>query len=408
MKLSALCQKIGSGATPKGGSTVYVSQGVSLIRSQNVYNNQFEYGGLCHITDEAARKLDSVTVQEGDVLLNITGDSVARCAIVPGEVLPARVNQHVAIIRPKKDLLDNRFLMYYLTSPRMQALMLGVAVGKGASRNALTKGMIENFDFPCLSIVEQRKIVNILAPYDSLIENNRRQIKLLEETAQRLYKEWFVDLRFPGHEHTPIVNGIPQGWKMARFGDEIDYVRGRSYSSKELSDKGECLLINLKNIRSHGGYLPGGEKGYIGEYKTEQCAHLGDLIMSVTDMTHERRLVGHVALVPQLKSTAIISMDLIKLIPRAFPVSYIYSVFNYGKLDEQAAQYANGTNVLHLKPSCLADLEFVSPPNAILEKYDDFFCALMGMMNALYAENASLTEARDCLLPKLMSGEVEV
>lgn len=403
-KLSELCSEILDCVNKTAPESADVTP-FKMLRTSNIRNGIIDYENVKYVSEETYMKWTRRgKLKEGDIVF--TREAPLGEVGMLHEADGYFLGQRLVLFRADETCCYNRFLLYALQFHDVKESITSSGVGATVVHMRVPECANISVPCPCLSL--QKKIGDTLYHYDSLIENNRRQIKLLEEAAQRLYKEWFVDLRFPGHEHTPIVNGIPQGWKMACFGDEIDYVRGRSYSSKELSDKGECLLINLKNIRSHGGYLPGGEKGYIGEYKTEQCAHLGDLIMSVTDMTHERRLVGHVALVPQLKSTAIISMDLIKLIPRAFPVSYIYSVFNYGKLDEQAAQYANGTNVLHLKPSCLADLEFVSPPNAILEKYDDFFCALMGMMNALYAENASLTEARDRLLPKLMSGEVEV
>ena len=213
VRLGSICLKIGSGATPKGGATVYVDNGITFIRSQNVYNLKFDREGLVHISDEAAKKLDGVSIQKGDILLNITGDSVARTCVVPSEVLPARVNQHVAIVRPDPAILDYRFLNYYLASPYMQAYMLGLSVGKGASRNAMTKDMIANYEVPCPALEIQHHIASILSAYDNLIDNYRRQIKLLEEAAQRLYKEWFVDLRFPGYEHTKIVNGVPEGWR---------------------------------------------------------------------------------------------------------------------------------------------------------------------------------------------------
>ena len=130
VKLGDVCIKIGSGATPKGGSTVYIERGTTFIRSQNVYNLAFDYNGLVFINDEAARKLCGVAIKENDVLLNITGDSVARTCLVPSAVLPARVNQHVAIVRPNKDILNPCFLNYYLASPFMQSFMLGLAVGK--------------------------------------------------------------------------------------------------------------------------------------------------------------------------------------------------------------------------------------------------------------------------------------
>ena len=119
VKLKDCCIKIGSGSTPKGGSTVYIDSGTSLIRSQNVYNLSFDYDGLTHITDDAAKKLNGVTIFKDDILLNITGDSVARTCIVPDDVLPARVNQHVAIVRVDGKTMNSNYLSYYLASPKM-------------------------------------------------------------------------------------------------------------------------------------------------------------------------------------------------------------------------------------------------------------------------------------------------
>ena len=113
VKLIDCCLKIGSSSTPKGGSTVYVESGTSFIRSQNVYNLSFDYNGLTHITEDAANKLNGVTIFNDDILLNITGDSVARTCIVPNDVLPARVNQHVAIVRADCKMINSRFLNYY-------------------------------------------------------------------------------------------------------------------------------------------------------------------------------------------------------------------------------------------------------------------------------------------------------
>jgi type I restriction enzyme S subunit len=124
VKLGDVCEKIGSGATPRGGSEVYQSAGVSLIRSQNIYNEGFKKDGLAYISNHHAYELENVTVKSDDILLNITGDSVARTCQVPEEILPARVNQHVAIIRPRKDILDARYLRYFLSPLRCSSICL--------------------------------------------------------------------------------------------------------------------------------------------------------------------------------------------------------------------------------------------------------------------------------------------
>ncbi|HCT9107017.1 TPA: restriction endonuclease subunit S [Proteus mirabilis] len=217
VKLGEYCCKIGSGATPKGGSSVYLDAGdVCLIRSQNIYNDGFEEGGLVYIDEVAAAKLRNVIVEHNDILLNITGDSVARVCLVPDAYLPARVNQHVAIIRPNKEHFDARFLRYFLASPKTQILLLNLS-SAGATRNALTKSMIENFEVPKPSLSVQVFIANILQILDDKIMKNRQINQTLEQMAQTLFKSWFVDF-------DPVVdNALDAGFfeQNLAFSDEL-------------------------------------------------------------------------------------------------------------------------------------------------------------------------------------------
>lgn len=170
-KLVEICSKIGSGATPKGGKEAYLGGDISLIRSQNIYDFSFSMNGLAYINQEQADKLNNVTIESNDVLLNITGDSVARACIVPQNVLPARVNQHVAIIRGKKDVILNEYILYYLQFQKSSLLSMSQC---GATRNALTKKMLEDIEILLLPICGQRKVVSILKSLDDKIELNRR------------------------------------------------------------------------------------------------------------------------------------------------------------------------------------------------------------------------------------------
>lgn len=147
-KLGELCSKIGSGATPRGGNESYKDEGISLIRSLNVYNNEFRRKDLAYIDDEQAAALSNVTILEDDVLLNITGASVARCCIVPSDLLPARVNQHVCIIRPFDNVLVPIFLNKVLTNISYQIRLLTLARSKGATREALPKSVVDSLLVP--------------------------------------------------------------------------------------------------------------------------------------------------------------------------------------------------------------------------------------------------------------------
>lgn len=147
MPLQKICSKIGSGATPKGGKTAYISEGISLIRSTNVFDFNFEYGDLAHINQSQADALANVIVEPNDVLFNITGVSVARCCMVPADVLPARVNQHVMIIRPIMGETMSYYIMFTLCAADNKAKLLGIGQS-GSTREAINKQELESFEIP--------------------------------------------------------------------------------------------------------------------------------------------------------------------------------------------------------------------------------------------------------------------
>lgn len=383
VKLKDFCIKIGSGATPKGGATVYIENGISLIRSQNVYNLLFDYQGLTHITEEAANKLIGVTVQERDVLLNITGDSVARVCMVPNDALPARVNQHVAIIRADDSILMSEYLLYYLASPYMQAYMLNLAVGKGASRNALTKGMIEDFPLLLPSLEEQKNITNILSAYDDLIKNNQKQIKLLEEAAQRLYKEWFVDLHFPDHETTPIVDRIPQGWTEGVLGDIAQFKRGKTITKNQ---------VNEGNVPVVAGGL---EPAYY-----HDIANTHSPVVTVSGS-------GANAGFTRLYNVDVWASDCSYIdIDTTSNIYFVYCFLKESKNEIDSLQ--KGAAQPHVYAKDINALKLALPISELISDFNDIVKPYFEMVRVLQLQNENLKQARDRLLPKLMSGEIEV
>lgn len=147
ISLKDICSKIGSGATPKGGKTAYIDDGISLIRSTNVFDFGFEYSDLAHINQNQADALSNVIVEANDVLFNITGVSVARCCIVPNDILPARVNQHVMIVRPNAGEIMSYYIMFTLCSAANKAKLLGISQS-GSTREAINKQELESFKIP--------------------------------------------------------------------------------------------------------------------------------------------------------------------------------------------------------------------------------------------------------------------
>lgn len=176
--LKQLCSKIGSGATPKGGKTAYQESGVSLIRSTNVFDYAFSYDDLAHISDEQADQLSNVVVEENDVLFNITGVSVTRCCIVPADVLPARVNQHVMILRPNTAMPMSYYIMTTLCSAENKAKLMGIAQS-GSTREAINKQEMESFSIPVPPTKDVQDFeIKARGLYESVIRNTEEIMRL--------------------------------------------------------------------------------------------------------------------------------------------------------------------------------------------------------------------------------------
>lgn len=187
-KIGRITTKVGSGATPKGGASVYQATGIPLIRSLNVHNEGFRSYNLAFINDDHARQLEYASVEPGDVLLNITGASILRSAVVPAEVGPARVNQHVSILRPDTNQVLPGYLHAWLISPAMYSYMYSQSVG--STREAITKEQILRFPMVLPTLEEQRAIVGFLdaktAEIDGLVEKLQREVELLERYRREL------------------------------------------------------------------------------------------------------------------------------------------------------------------------------------------------------------------------------
>lgn len=398
VKLGDCCVKIGSGATPKGGAAVYIDSGTSFIRSQNVYNMHFDYEGLCHINEDAAIKLNGVTVFPEDILLNITGDSVARCCIVPDEILPARVSQHVSIVRPDKTKILPKYLLYYLCSPFMQASMLGVAVGKGASRNAMTKGMIEGFEVPCPSLSEQQRIISKLEPYDAIIENGQKQIALLEEAAQRIYKEWFVDLRFPGYENAILEDGIPRGWRKEQANSFFDITIGKTpprAESKWFVTKGGIPWVSISDMGKSGTYVFDTSEQLTADAILK---HNVKVVQPGTVFVSFKLTVGKVSIatVPMCTNEAIAHFRIPEIALRDYSFWYLHE-FKYDTLGNTSSiSQAVNSKIIKAMP-------FIMPDTKTIEAFSSIVSPMMSQIKTCQDKCRMAEEARDILLQKLLT-----
>lgn len=342
---------------------------------------------------------------KNDILIAKDG-SYLKCAFKVKEDLNACILSSIAILRPNIKNIDPDYFVYLMRSKTIKSAMANYVSGSALPRIILSD--FKKMKLKMISNVEiQTKISTILSRYDEAIENNNKRIKLLEQMAQNLYKEWFVRFRFPGWENCEFENGIPKAWNYVKFEDILSFERGISYSSEEIECDDGLNLINLKNIDSFGGFRRDGTKKYNGKYKENQVVIKGDLVVGVTDMTQDRRTVGAVALIPTLQGLSVISADLVKVISDISNV-YLYSLCRYGFYSKYFSQFANGANVLHLKPSALLNKKVLLPSKELIDSYVKKASVMIDLIDELNLANENLAKQRDLLLPRLMSGKLEV
>ncbi len=225
-KISEVTTKVGSGSTPRGGESVYQDSGVPLIRSMNVHSSGFKSDGLAFIDADEAKKLDHVIVQPSDVLLNITGASIGRVTTAPDVLAGARVNQHVCIIRPKEEL-SSSFLSYFLASPKEQSRVMNVQVG--ATRQALTKAMILDWDVPVPPLHEQQEIVAEIEKQFSRLDEAVANLKRAKANLKR-YKASVLKAAVEGK----FVSCNPSGWARTNLGAVLTTMEaGKSFKCEE-------------------------------------------------------------------------------------------------------------------------------------------------------------------------------
>lgn len=288
-----------------------------------------------------------------------------------------------------EDELLVRFLCYAVN----QQLRLLKTMSSGSTTKFLTIRMLHGLDIPCPDIGTQKRIVNILGTIDDLIENNQKQIKLLEEAVQRLYKEWFVDLRFPGHENTPIMGGVPEGWETQTLSKIADVVMGQSPKSEFCNQDGQGLPF-------HQGVGSYGTRFVIDTtYSTSftRIAEAGSILFSV------RAPVGRLNMT---KNKVVIGRGLAAINHRAGMQSYLFYLLKERFFKDDII--GNGAIFSSISKDELLGQKFVVPVDNLVERFNTIASDIDKKIAGLAGQIALLTEARDRLLPILISGEIEV
>lgn len=376
-----------------GDYAVFIKPTDISEHSKYTYETEEMYSKL------AAEKYESSLIPKGAICVPCIGTIGTKMTMAPCDCY---TNQSINSIICNENY-DNEYVYYLIKKflPGLKAYNLGTASG----REYVSKSNFEKIELVAEQDKEiQKKIGVILSRYDSLIENYQKQIKLLEEAAQRLYKEWFVDFRFPGHENTTIIDGVPEGWEKKKISDICQTVGGGTPSTKvaEYYDDGNIKWVTPTDItRSNCLCLFDTDK----KITEDGLAHSSAKILPPeTILMTSRASVGYFGIYDCEVCT---NQGFISCIPneRSYQMYMLYNLINRV---EEIRQKAGGSTYLEISKSVFRDFDIVLPSCMVLETFQEQSHKMLDCMRQIAKQLRLLTEARDRLLPKLMSGAIEV
>lgn len=395
VKLNDVCSSIYDGdhnAPPKSDT------GVPFVTISNIdaADGSIDFSNTAHVPNSYFESLKPERrPRPGDVLYSVVG-SFGIPSLVKDQK-PFVFQRHVAILRPN-DRIEPEYLYYSMKSRNFYHWADSVAIG--AAQRTVTLGQLREKTIALPPLPVQRRIAGVLSAYDKLIENNRRQIKLLEEAAQRLYKEWFVDLRFPGHETTPIHNGIPEGWKRTTVG-EIASVNAKSLKASELprmisyidlscASKGHILSVSQYSAQDAPG-------------RARRVARDGSIAWGMVRPSQQSY-----CLVRHPSPSTVLSTGFAVIDAQTVPFSFLYETLAQNSFVSYLVGLTNGSTYPAVKPEHFYNAEVVTPDEKTLSRFDAAVLPILNGIELREQQIVAAREARDRLLPKLMSGEIEV
>lgn len=367
------------------------NSGFYFLSAKNIKDGRIDYEGAREIVEsdfaETHRRTD---LQPGDLVVTNTG-SIGRMAIAPDDERTFRTTfqKSVAVLKPRRTEILPKFLYYYLNA-NLRAFIHPAA---GAAQKNLLLGDIRRFQIKKPRIHDQEHLASVLSAYDELIENNRRRIGLLEEAARLLYREWFVHLRFPGHEHVKTTDGLPEGWERRTLVDLAEVVMGQSPKSQFYNDTGNGLPFH-QGVTDYGFRFVSHRT-----YSTmvTKIAEAGDILVSV------RAPVGRINLT---RDKIVLGRGLAAVRSQTGHQSFLfYALKNHFYAEDiigSGAIYA-ATNKKELEGQ-----ELVVPSSVLLTEFEAQTATIDEQITNLTNQNEKLTQARDLLLPRLMNGEIAV
>lgn len=365
------------------------------LANVNVRWGEFDLSDLREMRFEQ-RELERYGLKYGDIIM-CEGGEPGRCAIWKDQCSRMMIQKALHRIRPHKCLRPEFLYYFFLYKGR-----------KGHLSSLFTGSTIKHLPREKLALVEvpvpphstQDYIINLLSFYDDLIENNRRRIQLLEQSARLLYKEWFVNLRFPGHEHTKIIDGVPEGWEKKELGD-VSATNAESYKANKLPN--EINYIDIASVKQ--GRILSKNKMLSSEApgRARRQGANGDVIWS-----NVRPNLRAYALVLEPDENDVFSTGFTILSPTVIPFSYLYLFVTTEEFVGHLANHTTGSSYPAVRPDDFERADILLPAQRLLKIFHERVEPAFRMIQVLEKEINALTKARDLLLPKLMNGEVAV
>ena len=372
----------------------FFGTGFPFLTFSDVFNNWFLPEQLESLVQTTDKEREACSIKAGDVFITRTSetmDELGMSSVALKDYPNATYNGFTKRLRPITDRVNPRYIGYYLRTSKFLGQFM--AFSTMTTRASLANNDLLNMEVELPPMEIQHRIATILSRYDSLIENYQKQIKLLEEAAQRLYKEWFIDLHFPGHENTKIVDGVPEGWEKKRLSDIANIIMGQSPKSEFYNTEGDGIPFH-QGVGSYG-YRFVVDNVYSTSFT--RIAEPNSILFSV------RAPVGRLNIT---KNKIVIGRGLASINHKMGYQSYLYYLLKEKFFKDNII--GNGAIFASISKDELYNLVFFIPSDEIVKRYDAIANKIDKNIQYVDSQIRLLTEARDRLLPKLMSGEIAV
>lgn len=373
--------------------------GYKMVNMGELFANEWLYDIPMERVQLNDREKRECLIAKNDLLFarqSLVASGAGKCSIVREVKEPTTFESHLIRVRLDTTKAVPLFYYYYFKSPLSPMKTIVTICAQAGIRGS----DLATLSVECPDLPTQRRIASILSAYDDLIENNRRQIKLLEEAAQRLYREWFVELRFPGHESVKVVDGVPEGWMKGTVDNIVKLLSGYPFKSSEYVSSGKYRLITIKNVKD-GEFSPD-NVDYIDQLPDKVPSHCilteGDILLSLTGN------IGRVCIVNGYNY--LLNQRVAKL--QTLHPAYAYCMFRSKEMLNKMTALSNGVAQQNLSPIRAEKIRILIPSSNLLFQFKNIVEPIISQIILLNNQITFACEARDRLLPELMDGEMEV